>query len=302
MKKFIRKIVLAVIVVLVVLTVLDLVYTRIYETAPPRNKFQFFRSLKNKKVAYLFLGSSRVENSIVPDIIYEKTHKKAINMGFQAAKLADIYTLLQLVDAYNIHCETIFIQIDYIYNRVDGNSNIFQYEMTPFIRENKILKAYSDQFSTNSFANYYIPFYRYCTNDLKLGFREVFANCVHKKTNVIANNGFIGVFGTEKKLMSNLPQEILDYNPIFDSIVNFSKKHKMNVVFYCAPFCKNNGNPDYTSKLKAKIPGFKDFSKAISEDTLFLNCSHLNDAGARRFTTIFTEELLMKKKEASIVK
>ena len=117
---------------------LDIVYTNIYENAKPRSKFQYFRGLKNTKTNFIFIGSSRVENSIVPSVIERITHKKAINLGFQAAKVKDIYTLLQLIKSYNIKYEKIFIQIDYIYT-IDGNSNILHYEMLPFFRENDIL-------------------------------------------------------------------------------------------------------------------------------------------------------------------
>ena len=79
-----------------------------------------------------------------------------------------------------------------------------------------------------------------------------------------------------------------------DSIQSFVKHNKMKVVFYCAPFCKNNQNKDFTTKLKTKIPRFKDFSAAIDDDAMFINCNHLNDTGAKRFTEIFTEEVLMK--------
>lgn len=182
MKKFSKHIIGGIVMLLIVMSVLDVAYTKVYQTSYPRTKFQYLRSLKNKKVDYIFIGSSRVENGIVPSIEKKKTGKEAVNLGFQAAKLGDIYTLLQLVKEYDIHYETILIQVDYIYNFVDGNSNMFQYEMVPFIRENAITKGYSDTYTINPVANYYVPFYRYCDNDLKIGFREVFANLIYKKT------------------------------------------------------------------------------------------------------------------------
>ncbi len=241
------------------MTILDLVYTRIYETSYPRSKFQYLRSLKNKKVDYIFIGSSRVESAIVPSIIKSKTGKEAVNLGFQAAKLGDIYTLLQLIEAYNIQYETIFIQVDYIYNFVEGNSNIFQYEMMPFVSENAATKQYSDTYSAHPIANYYIPFYRYCANDLKLGFREIFLNFIHKKNNVLNDSGYGAKFGNEKEVKGALPDVILDKNRILDSIQSFSRQNNMQIVFYCAPFCKNNQNKDFTSKLKERIPGLVDF-------------------------------------------
>lgn len=276
------------------MSVLDLVYTKIYETSYPRSKFQYLRSLKNKKVDYVFIGSSRVENGIVPSIIYKKTGKNAVNLGFQAAKLGDIYTLLQLIKQYNIHTDKILIQVDYIYNMEGGHSNMFQYEMIPFIRENAIAKKYSDTYSENPIANYYVPFYRFCNNDLKLGFREVFANVIDKKTNIIPNRGYGAKYGNSTQMKGALPDTILDRNTIMDSIQFYVKQNNMKVLFYCAPFCKNNQNKDFTTKLKSKIPGFLDFSSVIDDDAMFLNCNHLNDSGARRFTEIFTEEVLMK--------
>jgi hypothetical protein len=279
---------------LLLMTVLDVVYTKIYENSYPRTKFQYLRSLKNKKVDYIFLGSSRVENGIVPSVIFNKTNKIAINLGFQAAKLADIYTVLQLIKEYNIHCEKILIQVDYIYNVVDGNSNIFQYEMIPFIRENAITKEYCKSYFESPNANYYIPFYRYCINDLKIGFREVFANVVDKRTNIVNNGGYGGRYENSSQLRGSLPDIILDNNIILDNIQSFSKQNNINVLYFCAPFCKNINNIDFISKLKNKIPEFKDFSRAVQDDKMFVNCNHLNDNGAKRFTSILTEELLMK--------
>lgn len=280
--------------ILIVMSVLDVAYTKIYETSYPRTKFQYLRSLKNKKVDYIFIGSSRVENGIVPSIVKQKTGKDAVNFGFQAAKLGDIYTLLKLIKEYNLHYEAVLIQVDYIYNIKAGHSNIFEYEMMPFVRDNAITKVYSDTYSEHPVANYYVPFYRYANNDLKLGFREVFANVVHKKTNIIPNRGYGAKYGSSAALAGALPDKILDRNAILDSIQSFVKQNKMKVVFYCAPFCKNNQNKDYTAKLKTKIPGLQDFSRVIDDDSMFQNCNHLNDNGAKRFTEIFTEQVLMK--------
>ncbi|WP_310557734.1 hypothetical protein [Flavobacterium sp.] len=280
--------------ILIVMIVLDVTYTKIYESSFPRSKFQYLRSLGNKKVDYIFIGSSRVEYGIVPNIIEKKTGKSAVNLGFQAAKLGDIYTLLQLVKEYNIQYETIFIQVDYIYNIKDGHSNIFEYQMMPFIRDNGITKSYSDKYGVHSIANYYLPFFRYCSNDFKLGFREIFSNIVQKETNVILQKGYISRLGNATELTGALPKVLLDKNETLDSIQFFIKQNKMKVVFYCAPFCKNNQNKDFTAKLKFKIPGLQDFSQVLTDDQLFIDCNHLNDNGAKRFTEIFAEEVLMK--------
>ena len=279
---------------LLLMSVLDFGYTKVYETSSPRTKFQYLRSFKNKKIDYIFIGSSRVESGIVPSIIKEKTGKSALNLGFQAAKLGDIFTLLQLIKEYHIQYDKIFIQVDYIYNFLDGHSSAFQFQMTPFARENNATKQYSDKYAEIPFANYYFPFYRYCNYDLKIGFRELFSNLVNKKTNIITTKGYGAELGSGAELNGALPASIVDKNPIFEEILAYINQNKLNVVFYCAPFCKNNQNKDFTTKLKAKIPKLVDFSRVINDDKMFLNCNHLNDNGAKRFTEILTEKLLMK--------
>ena len=97
MKKFIRFLLGLFALVFVLLVLLDYTYTTVYQHSTPRNKFQYLFQLKPQKIDYVFLGSSRVENSIIPNEIEKKTNKKAMNLGFQAAKMQDIFTLLQSV-------------------------------------------------------------------------------------------------------------------------------------------------------------------------------------------------------------
>tara|TARA_R110000868_G_scaffold14457_5_gene67359 strand:- start:10304 stop:11134 length:831 start_codon:yes stop_codon:yes gene_type:complete len=276
------------------MSILDFGYTVIYEKSFPRTKFQYLRSLKDKKIDYLFIGSSRVENSIVPSLINERTNKEVANLGFQAAKMIDIYTIVQLVKKYNIHFEKIFVQIDYNYDITGGNSVIFQYQMAPFVRENEINKVYSDNYSANAFATYYVPFYRYCSNDLKIGFREVFANVIRKRTRMVEQKGYEAIYGSSNELVGSLPNAIIANNQTFDDIKIFCKKNNIDVVYYTAPFSKSTQNIDFISKLKMKIPELRDFSGAITDDKLFVNYSHLNDDGAKRFTEIFIKKLLIK--------
>jgi len=141
MRKFAIQIIGILSISLILLLVFDFTYTTIYENANPRTKFQYLRSLKNTKVNYVFLGSSRVENGIDPIIIEKYTHKKAVNLGYQASKLGDIFSVLQLLKTYGITSDTMWVKIDYGV-RTTGHSINLPYEMTPFIRDNKVTKNY----------------------------------------------------------------------------------------------------------------------------------------------------------------
>jgi hypothetical protein len=293
MKKFIKYIFGLTLGTIVIMTALDYSYTKIFEQSPPRTKFQLLRSLKDKKVPYLFLGSSRVQNNIIPSVIKEKTQKEAINLGFQASKMSDIYTVLLLIKKYNIRFEKIFIQVDYIFN-LDGRSNIMEFELMPFVRENEITKDYFDKHFQGNEALYYVPFYRYCQYDVKLGFREVFSNVISKKSDVVAKKGYVGLIEMPLTKENHLPKTIANSNIYFDKIKSYCTTNKIEVVFFVAPFYKVAKNLDFITKLKGKIPELKDFSGTIQDSTLFQDYNHLNDKGAHLFTSIFTDELLLK--------
>lgn len=294
MKNFTRHILFIIFLILSILTVLDFAYTKVYETASiPRTKFQYLRSLKNKKIDYIFLGSSRVENAIIPKLIKDKTGKTAVNLGFQASKLGDIYIVLQLIKEYNITTNKIFIQIDYIFNIEDGYSNVFQWEIMPFIRENDITKEYFASHFEESKMLYYCPFYRYCSFEAKIGTRELVMNLINKRTKITENFGFVGIKGSSSEHKNALPDYINSNNSYFDKIKGYALKNKMPIVFFCAPFCKHTKNLNFTAKLKNKIPELYDFSQAVDKDELFNNCSHLNEEGASFFTKIIIEKMVL---------
>ncbi|HCQ12005.1 hypothetical protein [Flavobacterium sp.] len=96
MKKFLKHIAALVVVTLVSMFALDCIYTYVYENAIPRNKTQYLLKLKNERIDYVFLGSSRLENHIVTKLVEEKTGKKALNLGVQGGRLDDMSLMIKL--------------------------------------------------------------------------------------------------------------------------------------------------------------------------------------------------------------
>lgn len=295
MRKFIKYLGSIFFVILVTLLFLDYSYTKVYENSNPRTKFQYFRSLKDKKINYIFLGSSRVENTIVTSLIEEQTGKSAMNLGFQASKLGDLYTMLKLIKKYDIQTDKIFIQVDYIFNIEDGYSNVMQYELMPFIKDNEITKEYFERHFSGEKEMYYFPFYRYCHFDAKIGLREFILNIANKETKIIKNKGFAALQGNSSEHKNGLPMQINNSNKYYNKIIEFSKINNMPVVFFCSPFCKHTKNLIFMKKLKLKIPGLYDYSGVVNDDKMFANCSHLNQNGANYFTRYLIEKILMNK-------
>lgn len=293
MKKFLLHIASLTLMTVLIMSVLDFGYTYVYKNSKPRTKYQMLQSLKNQKFDYAFLGSSRVYNTIKPSVIKERTGKSTINMAFTASHLHDIYTVLKLFKAYNIKTEKIFIQVDYYYN-LDGRSNILEYQMMPFLRDNAITEEHFKKLSNLPFL-YYLPFYRYCAYDQKIGFREVFNNLSGKRTDVADDFGYKPEFGSGVNNTYALPKKINKSNVVVDSIKKFSADHHIDVVYFCAPFYKESKNLDFVGKLKSKIPELIDYSNAVEDGKMFLDNSHVNDIGARYFTNYLVDDLNRRK-------
>ena len=297
MRKFVIQIIGILSISLILLLVFDFTYTTIYENANPRTKFQYLRSLKNTKVNYVFLGSSRVENGIDPFIVENRTQKKCINLGYEAAKLGDIYTVLQLLKSYAIVTDTVFIQVDYIFD-IKGHSINLPYEMTPFIKDNPVTKDYLLNYIGEGPSMYYIPFIRYCRSDQKIGFRDFFANLIGKKTTVTENKGYSPLSVQAIEITNSnhfsLPASITSYSPYYEKIKKYGDANNIKIVFFCAPFCRHTKNLDYVRKLKTKIPDLYDFSTVVQQDSMFVNCFHLNESGATEFTEVFAKKIFKK--------
>lgn len=292
MKNFVKHILKIAVMLAISAYALDLFYTKVFEESSPRTKFQNLRALENQTVDYVFLGSSRVENGISPEIIKTKTGKNAVNLGFQASKMSDIYLILQLLDEYHISYKKAFIQVDYIFNMEKGFSNVLSYEVLPFINENQLIAEHSQiNDSVNFWSNKYIPFYRYSRTSQKIGVREVAMNLLKKQTTISKNKGYDPLFGSFSGGNYALPKTIEKKNKYYDLIVNYSLKNKKDVTFFIAPFLISDNDFSFVQKLEKKVTGLEDFSNALPNNKYFQNNSHLNNVGAEAFTTILIDKL-----------
>ena len=273
---------------------IDVAYTSVYEHSNVRNKTQYILSLSAKDtIDYVFLGSSRVENSIIASKIEKTTGKRTLNLGTQAAKLADIRFFLELLGEQEATIKKVFIQVDYIFN-IESSSDIVRSQALPYIRSNETIKNHLKQVDSMYNYNYYIPFYRYATNDYKIGFREFFATLINKKAALNFDDGFVPYNNLiVSKKNATLPLKIVERNANFDAISLLQKEKSIDITFFCAPFCLNLENENYTKQLQNRIPNFKDYSRVIQNDTMFVNCSHLNEEGANYFTDFLIKELAL---------
>lgn len=291
MRKFFKYILLLAIILMALLYLLEFLYTHTYKNGIPRNKVSYVMSMNDKYIDYIFLGSSRVDNTIDAEVIEKITGKKALNLGVQAAKLNDLFFMLQLLQKQNIKSETVFIQVDYIYN-MEGNSEILKSYLMPYM-EDDLIAEYIKERDPDFYKLKYIPFYKYLVYDYKLGFREHFNTFINKKSRLKLENGYDAKYGsTGLKLQASLPKTINKDSKTITAINKFAKENNIKVVYFMAPFCFDTKNKDFSLKLKQKIPGFLDYSQLFTEDKYFFNPSHLNDKGAKEFSKRIALDIL----------
>ncbi len=291
MKNFIKYIGSLILIIIALLYLLELLYTHTYKNGNPRNKVAYVLSMNDKYIDYIFLGSSRVDNNIDTEVIEKITGKKALNLGIQGAKLDDYFLMLQLLIKQNIKSETVFIQVDYVYN-MDGTSDILKSYLMPYMKDD-LIASYIKERDPDFYKLKYIPFYKYLVYDYKLGFREHFSTFINKKSRINLENGYDAKQGsTGSKLQASLPISINKESKTIMAINKFAEENKIKVVYFMAPFCFDTKNKDFSQKLKQKIPGLLDYTQLFKEDNYFFNCSHLNDIGAKEFSKTIAMDIL----------
>ena len=291
MRKFLFYILALIGTSVILLATLDAVYTYVFSHGTPRNKIAHILSIEKQHIDYIFIGSSRVDNTIDAKVIEKETGKKAINLGVQGGKIDDFYLMLQLLKKQEITAETIFIQIDYIYN-IEGNSEALKSSLMPYIHD-EIVSNFIKTRDPEYLALKYLPFYRYLIYDYKIGFREFFNTATGQAGWIDLENGYFPLYGSSgKDLQGSLPDHIRNKNDKIRQINSFARANNLNVVYFMAPFCPDMQNLDFASKLQEKLPNFINFSRPSSlQNEVFYDCAHLNDKGAKEFSQIFAEKI-----------
>lgn len=268
--------------------VLDFTYTEIFRTIHARNKVQLTSNTKNVDINYIFLGSSRVENHIDCDQIEEITGKSCINLGLIGGKPNDINAMMALIEMNKITYEKIFVQIDYSYNDT-SHSPLFKAQIAPFVHDRTLSNNLKPELLTELKSG--IPFYRYAINDKIIGFREVLLKLIEKDNKLNLKNGFVPLLGNGTAISGHFP-DIVNYpNKAIEKLID----RDSNVVLFTAPYCNSSATRNiFMKQLKSHYPQLHDYSQLFDQKSgLTINCGHLNNYGAKMFTDILTQDLIL---------
>jgi hypothetical protein len=294
MKKFLLFLAKGCALLLVTLVLLDVLYTAVYLQSDSRSKIDYLYNSKDKNYDVVFLGSSRVNNHFVPEI-FNKAGYKTFNFGITRSRLDESALMLQMMVERNYKIKHLILQVDLNINTNDHSEAIRSLFM-PYLHTSKTIREYySDLPEYNQLL--YIPFYRYMHYDARIGFREMYYSAIHKKTNVLENDGFHPLLnGPDKLVPADLSKYYPKRNKGYETIKAICKKNNIHLIALTTPMCMETINRDYFNHIQKVYPEILRFENAVTDDKYFSTCGHLNKDGAIEYTKVVFNALFKPKK------
>jgi hypothetical protein len=293
MQKFLRLVILIITTLFLLLFVLDFLYTKVYLQSSNRGKIDYVYNSESRNYDVIILGSSRANNHFVSQM-FEDKGLKTFNFGMSGGHLFEADLVLKLMMERQYKIKNVILEADLNLSnehRSEGVSSKF----LPYLHDSKIVEQ---QFSTEEdfYYLYYIPFYRYIIFDPEIGFREVIKTIKKEKTSALENEGYYPLVKHKKGNMKNniVSLKPLPHNKYYEEIKKICKENKINLIVVMTPMCENVVGMDYFDKVKKIYPEIHNYENVVIEDKYFSSCGHMNDTGARLFTTRILKDFFNK--------
>ncbi|WP_125722371.1 hypothetical protein [Flavobacterium ustbae] len=296
MKKFLIYTATIVLITMLIAFLLDGIYTYVFMQSNERGKIEKVFNSKSQQYDVVILGSSRANNHFVAQM-FEDKGLKTFNYGMSGGHLFEASLMLKLMLERKYEIKNIILEADLNLSN-DQESDGVSAKFLPFIHNSEVIKQhFASQKNFNEL--YYIPFYRYIKYDGKIGFREVYKIASNEKTNTIDN---LGYYPLQKHKNGNMKNNIVNLNPLphnkyYEEIKSLCKSHNINFIAVMTPMCENVEGMNYFDKVKKAYPEIHNYEGVVVENKYFSSCGHMNDAGAKIFTTRILKDFFCKKIE-----
>ena len=294
MKKFILNIIKIIGLLCLTMVVLDALYTTAYINSSERSKIDYLYNTKDKNYDVVFLGSSRINNHLVPKIFNDNGYK-TFNFGITRSRLEESALMLKMMVERNYKIKNLILQVDININ-TDDHSEAIRSLFMPYLHWSKTIR---DHYRTIPEYNQllYIPFYRYMHYDARIGFREMYYSLIHTRTNALENDGFYPLTTSQNPLIAaDLSKYAPKRNKSYEEIKRICFANHINLIAITTPMCMETINRDYFNHLNQIYPEIRRFENAVTDDKYFSTCGHMNKDGATEFTKIVFNTLFKPKK------
>ncbi len=292
MKKFILLISKIILATLLLLVVLDFGYTKVYLNSHNRGKIEHVFNSKAQNYDVVILGSSRANNHFVSQM-FEDKGLKTFNYGMSGAHLFEASLLLKLMAERKYKIKNVIIEVDLNLSNEKESEGIAA-KFLPYIHHSNIIKEhFSKQKDFNQL--YYIPFYRYVDFDAIIGFREMYRTLSQEPTNTLDQLGYHSLGNKQGNMKNNLTNLKPIRNKYYEEIKRICKENNYNLIPVMTPMCSNVKGMDYFEKANKIYPEIHNLENVVQGDQYFSSCGHLNNTGARLFTSIVIERFFKTK-------
>lgn len=293
MKQFLIYIAKVILIAVLTAVILDGLYTMAFLRSINRGKVESLYNSNAEKYDVVILGSSRANNHFVSKMFEEKG-LKTFNYGISGGHLFEASLLMKLMVERKYEIKNIILEADLNLSSEKG-AEIASSHFLPYLHNSKVIR---DHFATHENFNefYYIPFYRYIKNDMTIGFREALFTAVHKKARNLDDLGYYPLIGVENGNMKNNIVKLnpLPHNKYYEEIKSICKANNINLITVMTPMCENVKGMDYFDKVKKAYPEIHNYENAVVENKYFSSCGHMNNTGARMFTSIIIKDFFNK--------
>jgi hypothetical protein len=292
MKQFVVFIGKILLVLLLSAFALDFIYTTVFSQSETRNKIENVIHLKPQNYDVIILGTSRANNHFVSEL-FEKEGLKTFNYGMSGSHLFETSLLLKLMVERGWKIKNVIVETDLNLSNEKRDDGTFGRFM-PFMHQSKTITTHFKN-EADFMELYYVPFYRYLKFDEKIGFRAWYKTLINEPTNLMQYQGYYPLGKNPKANMKNNIENLKPlHNRYFEEIKQICKDNSINLIAVTTPMCTNVKGMEYFEKVKALYPEIKEYEHLVEGDQYFSSCGHLNDKGARLFTTKIIDDLFKK--------
>ena len=240
----------------------------------------------------VILGSSRANNHFVSEMFEEKG-LKTFNYGMSGAHLFEESLMIKLMAERKYQIKTVILEADLSLCN-EKESDAIAAKFLPYIHHSKIIKEHFSK-QENFKELYYIPFYRYINFDALIGFREMYNTFTNKPTNILDHLGYHSLGHKPGNMKNDIRALKPIHNKYYKEIKRICKENKYNLITVMTPMCSNVKGLDYFVKANKIYPEIHNLENVLQGDHYFSSCGHLNNTGARKFTSIIIERFFKKK-------
>jgi hypothetical protein len=288
MKKFLLLILKITIVTAITAVVLDFAYTTVYVQSKNGGKIDYVFNSTARKYDVVILGSSRANNHFVSDM-FEKKGLKTFNYGMSGGHLYEVSLLLKLMIERKYEIKNVVLEADLNLSN-DHQAEGISAKYLPYLHRSETVKKHFE--SESDFKElYYIPFYRYLKFETRIGFRETFFAVTQKKSKLLENGGYYSLGKTKGNMKNNIINlNPLPHNKYYEEIKALCQANNINFIAIMTPMCENVIGMNYFDKVHKAYPEIQNYENAVVENKYFSSCGHMNDEGARKFTSIIIRD------------